>query len=126
MKAKDIAELLEAVPITPSLWTPERKDHEFHVAFATDLMSDVLAMIQDDFETTMLITGLASAQTLRTLEMLDMQFAIFVRGKYPPDEILEMAVDMDIMILATDLTMYDACGILYQKGMSGLYGSHSA
>lgn len=125
MKAKHIAELIGAVPITPDLWD-NVKDRDFSAAFATDLMSDVLALVQDRFDETVLITGLASAQTLRTLEMLDMDFAVLVRGKYPPDEILEMAMDMDIMLVATDLTMYDTCGLLYQKGLGGIYGSHSS
>ncbi|MBO6046960.1 MAG: transcriptional regulator [Erysipelotrichaceae bacterium] len=119
MKAKEIAKLLKAVPITYTLWDEYAQEREFTKAFATDLMSDVLAMCQDDFDITVLITGLAADQTFRTLEMLDMTFAILVRGKYPPDEFIQMAVDMDIVLLGTDYSMYEACGILYANGLGG-------
>ena len=124
MKAREIAESLHAVPIT--LWDEETSNIEYTAAFATDLMSDALALIQEKPETVVLITGLVNMQTLRTAEMLDMRFIVFVRGKYPSDETIAMAEDMGITVIATDLTMYDACGLLFQKGLGGIYGSHSA
>ncbi|MEG2994284.1 MAG: hypothetical protein RR802_02665, partial [Erysipelotrichaceae bacterium] len=46
-------------------------DKEFKYGFASDLMSDVLSMIGSDSDITVLLTGLANMQSLRTAEMLD-------------------------------------------------------
>ncbi len=120
MLAKEIADILCAAPLTE--WDEKIMNQDYRNVFATDLMSDALAMIQDNEESTVLLTGLCNSQTLRTAEMLDVRFIVFVRGKYLQDIDLEMAKNMDITCLATDLTMYDACGRLYQKGVAGIYG----
>jgi hypothetical protein len=46
----------------------ERLDTEVGFAFASDLMSDVLTLMNDGV---LLITGLANTQTIRTAEMAD-------------------------------------------------------
>ena len=120
MRAKEIADALHAVPLT--LWEEEHQNHEYKNVFATDLMIDALAMIQDEEESTVLLTGLCNTQTLRTAEMLDVRFIVFVRGKFLLDDAIEMAKNMGIVCLATDYTMYDACGRLYLKGLTGIYG----
>lgn len=120
MKAKEIADILNAAPLTE--WTDEIMNKDYTNVFATDLMSDALALIQNDEESTVLLTGLCNNQTLRTAEMLDVRFIVFVRGKYLQDNDLEMAKNMGLNCIATDFTMYDACGRLYQKGLTGIYG----
>lgn len=120
MRAKEIAEALSAAPLTE--WNDETMNREYTNVFATDLMSDALALIQDDEESTVLLTGLCNNQTLRTAEMLDVSFIVFVRGKYLQDADIAMAEAMNLTCIATDLTMYDACGRLYQKGLTGIYG----
>ena len=92
MKALDIIELVKAEPL--ALCNERRLNHDYSLAFATDLMSDALAMIQDNFDHTVLITGLCNDQVLRTAEMLDIEFVIFVRGKRLPESSLEIAEDM--------------------------------
>ena len=124
MKAVQIADILKAAPIT--YWEEEDQNRDYTAAFASDLMSDVLMFVQSSPESTVLITGLANAQTLRTVEMMDMRFVIFVRGKFPSDETIELARSMGITLLASDLTMYDACGALYEKGLGSIHGSHSS
>ena len=47
---------------------------------------------------------------------------VFVRGKNPSDEILEMAVERGIAILRSQHTLFDACGILYFAGLKGKAG----
>ena len=82
----------------------------------SDMMSDVLAFIKKD---SILLTGLNNLQVIRTAEMLDIVCLIFVRGKVPSREMLEKAKELGIYILATDLTMFEACGILYEAGLRG-------
>ena len=38
---------------------------------------------------------------------------IFVRGKLPNEEVLNMAEDAGIAVVMTEYTLYDACGRLY-------------
>ena len=124
MQIREIADLLEAAPM--AAWDDEICSRDYQVAFATDLMSDALLMIQSDPEKTILITGLANAQTLRTAEMLDLQFIVFVRSKYLDDDTIEMAKKMGICAISTDYTMYEACGILYAKGLDSIHGKRTA
>jgi len=120
MQMREVAEILHAVPMTA--YDETAMSHELYSVFATDLMSDALAMIQNYEENTLLLTGLCNTQTLRTAEMLDVRCIVFVRGKYLLDDAINMANDMNLICLATDLTMYEACGRLYMKGLSGIYG----
>lgn len=93
----------------------EEKDYEF--AFASDLMSDCLALINKGC---LLITGLVNIQSIRTAEMLDLDFIIFVRGKEPTPEMIEMANQHHISLMSTAYTMYEACGKLYQSGIKAV------
>lgn len=124
MQVREVADLLKAAPL--SNWNDETCSRNYEMAFATDLMSDALLMIQTDPENTVLITGLANAQTLRTAEMLDLQFIVFVRSKYLDDATIEMARNMGICTISTDYTMYEACGILYAEGLESIHGKRSA
>lgn len=83
-------------------------------ACGADLLSDVLAYTK---ENCLLLTGLIHPQVIRTAEMLDLAAVIFVRGKEPTQEMIEMASSRDIPVLSTPLTMFEACGMLYQAGL---------
>jgi serine kinase of HPr protein (carbohydrate metabolism regulator) len=45
---------------------------------------------------------------------------VFVRDKKPAAEIIKLADQYDIPILATKLSMFDACGILFANGIKGV------
>ena len=94
----------------------DRLDDEVSCAFGSDLMSDALAYTDQD---TLLLTGLCNTQVIRTAEMLDISHIVFVRGKCPNDEMLQMARDGGICVLATRNTMFTTCGLLYAAGMQG-------
>ncbi len=91
-------------------------DNEILCACGADMMSDVLAFTKHD---AILLTGLVNNHVLRTAEMLDIQYIMFVRGKVPSDEIVEMAKEMDLVLMTTELPMFTACGILYSEGIQG-------
>jgi len=112
MNIGDIKEYLAA----EFLCGEDQADGEILSAFGSDLMSDVLAFVR---EKTVLLTGLTNPHVIRTAEMLDLSLIVFVRGKYPSDEILKMAKERDIAILRTDMTLFDASGILYTHGLRG-------
>ena len=91
-------------------------DREVHTACGSDMMSDVLAFVKDQ---SVLITGLCNPQTVRTAEMMDIICICFVRGKIPDESVIKLAEERDIVLLASDLRMFEACGTLYEKGLRG-------
>lgn len=112
MKIKDIQTALDADLLTPDA----DLDREVHTACGSDMMSDVLAFVKDQ---AVLLTGLNNPQVVRTASMMDMLCIVFVRGKRPEESVLKLAEQMDIVVLATKLSMFPACGILYQNGLRG-------
>lgn len=91
-------------------------DEEIRSACGSDLMSDVLAFVKDR---AVLITGLTNVHVMRTAEMLDIHCVIFARGKIPPEEVLEEARELGIVVLATEHTNYTTCGLMYEAGIRG-------
>ncbi len=87
---------------------------EIHTACGCDLMSDVLAFVKDQ---SLLLTGLINSQVIRTAEMMDIVAVCFVRGKNPPDEVVELAKEKEITVLTTEYPLYIACGKLYKEGL---------
>jgi predicted transcriptional regulator len=92
-------------------------DGEVSYAFGSDLMSDVLAYVKGK---TVLLTGLTNQQVVRTAEMADLSAIVFVRGKKPGEDIIELAEEKDIVLLLTGDTMYTASGKLYSNGLEGV------
>jgi predicted transcriptional regulator len=84
---------------------------------AADLMSDVLAYSRPD---SLLLTGLVYPQVVRTAEMAGIRAIVFVRGKHPPAETINLADEVGIPLLSTRYTLYEACGRLYAAGLPGL------
>lgn len=116
MKVRELIQILDAQPLTDGC---EAMENEYQYGFACDLMSDALALIQSS-ESTVLLTGLANAQSLRTAEMLDIKMVIYVRAKKLSDADLELAEEMGLSVYSTTLTMYEACGRLYAGGLPPL------
>lgn len=87
---------------------------ELHTAFASDMMSDVLACVTED---TLLLTGLVNSQCVRTCEMLDVPCVIFVRNKEPLTDALALAREIGLPMLKTPYTMFEACARLYTAGL---------
>ena len=112
MKISQIAELLDASVLCGA----ECLDSEVRSACGSDMMSDVLAFVK---EQAVLLTGLVNPQVVRTAEMMDMHCIVFVRGKRPNLEMIEMAEDRDMVMLCTDLEMFTSCGKLYSAGLRG-------
>lgn len=111
--------LADIIRITQAhiLWGEHLADHEIRLAFGADLMSDVLACeIQPR---TLLITGLANTQVMRTAEMVELAAILFVRGKKPDTKVLEMAKEIGVPVLSTSNNMFETCGILYKHGLNG-------
>ncbi|MDL2217060.1 hypothetical protein LJC27_00200 [Christensenellaceae bacterium OttesenSCG-928-M15] len=112
MKIAEVARILGA----RVLCGEDRLDDEITKAFGADMMSDVLAFMDED---TLLLTGLVNAHVIRTAEMLDLKCIVFVRGKTVSDEIIERAREENLCLMMTDKTLYHASGLLYNAGLPG-------
>ena len=95
----------------------EKLDQPVYTACCSDLMSDVLAFVN---EKTVLITGLTNPHVVRTADMLDLKCLVFARGKVPSDDILEAADEQGLVVITTRETAFTACGLLYSNGLRGV------
>ena len=112
MTIREIADKLDAA----WLCCEEEGDRELHTAFASDMMSDVLAFVKNQ---ALLLTGLVNPQVVRTADMVEMKCIVFVRGKVPGPDILSLAEERDIVVMTCPKRMYEACGLLYSNGLRG-------
>lgn len=95
----------------------EYLDRPVGTACCSDLMSDVLAFVN---EKTVLITGLTNPHVVRTADMLDLKCLVFARGKIPTPEMLEQAQSQDLVVMTTRETAFTTCGLLYEAGLRGV------
>jgi predicted transcriptional regulator len=110
MTVADAVKLLEG-----QFFTGEQDaDLEIASACGADLMSDVMAFVKDRV---LLLTGLVNSQVIRTAELLDIHAIIFVRGKSPSRDMIDMAENAEIILGGTKLPMFLACGKLYESGL---------
>jgi hypothetical protein len=114
MKVTQIMEILNARLVTGE----DLLDPEIRTACGSDMMSDVLASSQNK---DILLTGLVNPQVVRTADMLDVRCLVFVRGKKPDEALIALAKERGIIVLCTELRMFEACGRLY----AGLLGEGS-
>lgn len=110
MLIREIKTLLDAQILSGE----QMLDQDVTEAFASDMMSDVLAFANPHC---VLLTGLCNPQVIRTAEMLDVSCIVFVRGKPLDSEILNLARTKDMCVLHTEKGMYTTCGILYSSGL---------
>ncbi|MDM8533284.1 hypothetical protein QUF55_01155 [Clostridiaceae bacterium HSG29] len=111
MKISKVIELINGEILIGSI------DDSINFAFSSDLMSDVLAFVNED---TALLTGLVNNQVIRTAEMLDLRTIIFVRGKVPPQEVVNLAKERGMTLLITNFTMFESSGVLFKNGIEAL------
>ena len=113
MRVKEIAEAARA-----RILCGEDENPEISRAFASDLMSDVLTLETDQ---TMLITGLANLQAIRTAEMSDIQCILFARNKRVTDEMIALARENNMVLLQTPCSVFYTSGLLFQAGIQPIF-----
>ena len=86
--------------------------------YSSDLMSDVLTLDTDQL---LLLTGLCNVQTIRTSEMADIRFIVFVRNKKVSEDMLVLARENNMCLLESPFTLFKASGILYKEGLDPVY-----
>jgi predicted transcriptional regulator len=112
MTLQEIADLLNAEVLVGKGQTGK----EVTTAFGADMMSDLLAFGKAGG---LLLTRMATPQVVRTSEILDLAGIMMVRGKTPLPEVIQLADELGVTILATALPQFEASGILYARGLRG-------
>lgn len=110
MKIKEISNILSGHIIC----CEDKTDREVYSACGSDMMSDVLAFVKDQG---VLLTGLSNPQVVRTAEMMDIKCIVLVRGKKVDAATVELAKKHGIVIVSTQKTLFEACGLLYSAGL---------
>ena len=114
MNQNEIIQIINARNVTDN----SAIDAECCFAFASDLMSDVLTV---DNENIVLITGLANTQVIRTAEMADISCVILARGKKATNEMIQLATENQIMLIECEYSMFKISGLLYNAGLKPLF-----
>jgi hypothetical protein len=99
---KDVLALLDGELLTPGT-SPEAA---FPRVFASDLMSDVLSSADPG---SLLLTGLANGHVVSTCAVADLAGVVFVQGKRPSAEVVREALNRNIPLVATKMSMFEAC-----------------
>ena len=113
MKLSEVVQILDAEILCN---VKDESKVNITMACGADLMSDVLAFIKSE---TLLLTGLTTPQVVYTAENSGVNVICFVRGKKPHGEIVDLAKEKDIVLLATKNPMFESCGKLYKNGLIG-------
>lgn len=116
MKVEEIKEILKADVLTGH----NHMDRTVLGAGGADLMNDVLAAAT---EGAVLLTGLTTEHVLQTAKIAGVSAIVFVRGKEPAADIIELARSYEIPLLQTRYSLFVASGRLYMNGLRGLDGS---
>ncbi|MEG1499016.1 MAG: hypothetical protein RRX93_06390 [Bacteroidales bacterium] len=117
MKVKDLLLLLNA----HIMCGEERMEQSLEYAFASDLMSDVLTLGENAGKKLLLITGLSNIQAIRTAEMSEIKFVLFVRGKKTSPEMIALAEENQMVLMESPYSMYRAAGLLWKAGLPPIY-----
>lgn len=112
MRLKEIVERLQGKVLTQA-YDP---DMEILTGGAADLMSDVLAFNIEG--NSILLSGLTTPQVLRTAEVAGISAIVFVRGKKPSQQVIDLAEDLAIPLILCAHSMYRSCGILFGAGLA--------
>jgi predicted transcriptional regulator len=116
MKILEIVEALDARVLIGE----DQMDKEVTTCGASDLMSDILAGLS---EGCILLTGLTTVQVIRTATVAGVGAVVFVRGKTPPQEVIDLAGAQDLPLISSPYSMFVSCGRLHACNLSGLDGN---
>ena len=116
MKISEIKEILKASVITGD----DQLDKTVIAGGSADLMDDVLSAIAKNG---LLLTGLTTEHVIRTAQISGVAAVVFVRGKKPDEQIVNLAKSYNLPLLLTRYSLFVASGRLYMNGLRGLDGS---
>ena len=115
MKISEIVDALEATVLIGD----DHLENEITTCGASDLMSDILAGLS---EGCILLTGLTTVQVIRTAMVAGVGAVVFVRGKTPPQEVIDLAEEQNLPLISSPYSMFVSCGRLHTINLTGLDG----
>lgn len=116
MKLSEIVEALDATVLA----CEDKIDFDVKTCGASDLMSDILAALS---EGCILLTGLTTVQVVRTAMVAGVGAVVFVRGKVPPQEVIDLANSEGLPLISSPYSMFVSSGRLHACNLTGLDGS---
>lgn len=102
MRLSEVLRRLEAEEIVPAT----DYDLEVRNVCASDLLSDILATEKSDF---VILTGLTTAQVVRTAEVSGALAVVLVRNKMAPADTVNFARARGIPVARTRFPMFESC-----------------
>jgi predicted transcriptional regulator len=115
MRLSEIVDALDATLLVGE----DKLDKDITRGGGADLMSDILAAVSED---SILLTGLTTIQVIRTAMVADVGAVVFVRGKKPPQEVIDMAKAQGLPLITSPYSMFVSCGRLHACNLTGLDG----
>ncbi|MCK9202838.1 MAG: DRTGG domain-containing protein [Bacteroidales bacterium] len=114
MKVQEVVKLINGTVMTGN----KNPEVTVDVAFASDLMSDVLTIKAENL---LLLTGLVNIQAIRTAEMSDISCIVFARNKNVTEEMIRLAEENGITVIESPYSLFRISGILFIAGMAPVY-----
>ena len=102
MLVKQVAELLDATFLVEG----DEIEAQVETVVASDLMSDVLVVDKDNI---LLMTALASDQSVRTAHVIGAVGVVIVGGKPLPESTAVLAKKLGVSLAISPLDQFDAC-----------------
>ena len=115
MKLSEIVAALDASVLVGE----DQMDKKVNKCGASDLMSDILAGLS---EGCILLTGLTTVLVIRTAMVAGVGAVVFVRGKKPPPEVIDLAETQELPLISSPYSMFVSCGRLHDCNLTGLTG----
>ena len=115
MRLSEIVDALDAKILVGA----DKLNTEINTCGASDLMSDILAGLSDGC---ILLTGLTTVQVIRTAMVAGVGAVVFVRGKQPPPEVINLAEAEELPLISSPYSMFVSSGRLHACNLTGLDG----
>jgi len=112
MTLHDVLKILDA----EILCGDDQLDIPVTSAFGADVMSDLLVFGKAG---SLLLTRMTTPQVIRTSDILDIVAIVITQGNVPPHDVIQLARELNIPLLATRYVPFEAAGRLYEKGLRG-------
>jgi predicted transcriptional regulator len=116
MKISEVVDILKAKVLIGE----DQMDNIITGGGAADLMDDILAAAAKGCA---VLTGVTTVDVIQTAKIMQVGAVVIVRGKRPPEDMIDLARSYNIPIILTDYSLFVACGRLYMNGIRGLDGS---
>ena len=110
-----VAELAQAIAGSV-VGAPEAAGNQVGGAYASDLLSDVMANAEDG---DVWITLQKHVNIVAVAQLKNLSAIVLIGGRQPNDDTLARAAEHRIPVVTTTYSAFDVAGLLYQLGVRG-------